>query len=138
MSNFNQKSANNLTAICQDFIIKYTHQLIWRQVDPPNKNCHECFKPTDFPLLCPLPTPAKNPQKNPELFRKRFYEMRYYFASNLVRPVYEALALACHKFVSQNRLKYGDVILSLVFQDSFSHALEIKAKHLVFRKWAFI
>jgi len=136
MSNFNQKSANNLTAICQDFIIKYTHQLIWRQVDPPNKNCHECFKPTDFPLLCPLPTPAKNPQKNPELFRKRFYEMRYYFASNLVRPVYEALALACHKFVSQNRLKYGDVILSLVFQDSFSHTLEIKAKHLVFRKWS--
>jgi len=136
MYNFNQKSADSLTKICQDFIIKYTHQVIWRQVDPPNKNCHECFKPTDFPLLCPLPTPVLSPQRDPKVFRKGLSGLRNYFSVNLVRPVYEALSLACHRFVSQNRLKYGDVILSLVLQDSFSHTLEIKAKHLVFRKWS--
>jgi len=134
--NFNQKSAESLTKISQNFILKYTHHVVWRQLDPPTKNCHECFNPTDFEMLCSLPPAAQNQEKNPRVFRKRFSDMRLYFSSNLVRPVYEALSSACHKFVFQNRLKYGDVILSLVFQDCYSQTLEMTAKHLMFRKWS--
>ena len=133
---FKQKSAESLTKICQNFILKYTHHVCWRQLDPPTRNCHECFKPTDFDMLCPLPAPAQNQEKDPKVFRHRFSVLRLYFSSNLVRPVYEALSSACHKFVFQNRLKYGDVILSLVFQDCYSQTLEMTAKHLVFRKWS--
>jgi len=134
--NFNPKSADSLTVISQNFILKYTHHVVWRQLDPPTRNSHECFNPTDFEMLCSLPLPAQTKEKDPKVFRKRFSEMRLYFSSNLVRPVYEALSSACHKFVLQNRLKYGDVILSLVFQDCYSQTLGMTAKHLMFRKWS--
>eukprot|EP00092_Neocalanus_flemingeri_P000587 GFUD01000623.1.p1 GENE.GFUD01000623.1~~GFUD01000623.1.p1 ORF type:complete len:689 (-),score=173.31 GFUD01000623.1:19-1851(-) len=86
-------------------------------------------------MCCLLPPTAQNMEKDPKVFRKKFQHLRLYFSDNLVRPVYEALSTACRKFVCENRLKYGDVILSLVFQDCFSQSLELTAKHLVFRKW---
>ena len=136
MINFNQKSAPSLTNICQNFIIKYTHHVVWRQLDPPSRNCHDCFKPADLEINCLLPTPAQNREKDPKMFRKKFKDLRHYFCDNLVRPVYVALSSACQKFVLENRLKYGDVILSLIFQDCFSKTLDLTAKHMVFRKWS--
>ena len=46
------------------------------------------------------------------------------------------MSSACATVVFQYRLKYGDVILSLIFQDCYSQTLDMTAKHLVFRKWS--
>jgi len=135
MTNFNYKNCKTLTEISHNFIIKYTHHVIWRQLDPPDKKCGGYFRPTDLEMLCHLPS-AENEKKSPKIFRKMLKEIKLYFSDNLVRPVYEALSQSCQKFVCENRLKYGDVILSLVFQDSFSQTLELTAKHMVFRKWS--
>jgi len=135
MTNFNYKSCKTLTEISQNFIIKYTHHVVWRQLDPPDKTCSGYFRPTDLEMLCHLPS-AQSEKRAPKIFRRMLKEIKLYFSDNLVRPVYEALSQSCQKFVCENRLKYGDVILSLVFQDSFSKTLELTAKHMVFKKWS--
>jgi len=136
LQTLNRKSAPSLTTCCQNFIIKYTHHVIWRRVDPPNPSTNVLFKPTSLKLPgCPLPTPSPEDQKNPRLFRDQLAELRAYFSENLVKPVYTALAAATTRFVLEHRLKCGDVLLSLVFQNSWSESLVISAKHLVYRGW---
>jgi len=130
------RSPDSLTTVCKTFIIKYTHQVLWRQIDPPGEKCHDCFKPTDFDLLCPLPSKKSQCQKDSQVFRKEFRELKLFFSRNLVRSVYDELTRDCSTFVFENRLKYGDVLLSLVFLDPFSKTLEMNAKHLVFKHWS--
>ena len=111
--------------------------MIWRQLDPPAKNCHSCFKPKNLEILCSLPPTRSSSEEDARKFRENFKAMKNFFSSSLVRPVYEALSDFCCQFVTENRLKYGDVLLSLTFQDSHSKVFEIKAKQVVFRKWSF-
>lgn len=74
-------------------------------------------------------------ERNPAVFREKFCKLRDYFSENLVRPVHEALSVQCSKFITENRLQNGDLILQLVFQDQYSKSLVIKAKHIIYRKW---
>ena len=128
------KQPNSLFGLCEEFLMKYMHHVVWRQLDPPSSDCHGCFKPTEFSLNCPLPT-RKKVVKDPKIFRKNLQEIRKYFSENLVIPVHQSLSSYCQKFVSENRLKYGDVILYLALQDSNSRSLELTAKQIIFKKW---
>ena len=110
------------------------HHVVWRQLDPPSSDCHGCFKPTEFSINCPLPI-KKKVVKDPKIFRKNLQEIRKYFSENLVIPVHQSLSSYCQKFVSENRLKYGDVIMYLALQDSNSRSLELTAKQIIFKKW---
>jgi hypothetical protein len=132
---FNHKSAPTLTSCCQDFIIRYTHHVIWRKVDPPSPTSHDCFKPADLKINCPLPKPFPKDQKDPKVFREHYSDLRAYFSDNLVRPVFDSLSAACTRFVLEHRLKNGDVLLSLVFQNQWSTSLQVTAKHVVYRSW---
>ena len=116
------KQPNSLFGLCEDFIIKYMHHVVCRQLDPPSSDCHGCFKPAEFSLNCPLPS-RKKVVKDPKIFRKNLQEIRKYFSENLVIPVHQSLSSYCQKFVSENRLKYGDVILYLALQDGNSKNL---------------
>jgi len=114
--------------------MKYMHHVVWRQLDPPSSDCHGCFKPTEFSINCSLPI-KKKVVKDPKIFRKNLQEIRKYFSENLVIPVHQSLSSYCQKFVSENRLKYGDVIMYLALQDSNSRSLELTAKQIIFKKW---
>ena len=128
------KQPNSLFGLVKDFIMKYMHHVVWRQLDPPTSDCHGCFKPTEFLINCSLPS-KKKVVKDPKIFRKNLQEVRQYFSENLVIPVHQSLSEYCQKFVSENRLKYGDVILYLALQDCNSRSLELTAKQIIFKKW---
>jgi len=130
------KTVPSLTRCCHSVILRYTHHVIWRRVDPPNPCFSLCYRPADLKMPCPLPDVVDKEQKDPELFRRQMLVLRRYFSDHLVRPVHEALAAAAVNFVFENRLKGGDVLLSLVFNDKHSRSLQISAKHIVYRKWS--
>ena len=116
-----EREVDTLTKICQTLILKYTHHIVWRRLDPPNANWPEEFKPHRFPLPNDfLPNDTQDEEKNPDRFRKNLKLVREYFSSNLVRPVYNSLSEECVKLVTNNVLKHGDIILQLVFQDELS------------------
>ena len=69
------------------------------------------------------------------MFRRNLAEIRSYLRENLVGPVHDDLAKCCQKFVSENRLKYGDVLLYLIFIDKDSTSLVMAAKQVVYKKW---
>ena len=117
-----EREVDTLTKICQTFILKYTHHIVWRRLDPPNANWPEEFKPHRFSLPNNffLPNDIREEEKNPDRFRKNLKLVREYFSSNLVRPVYNSLSEECVKLVTNNVLKHGDIILQLVFQDELS------------------
>ena len=117
-----EREVDTLTKICQTFILKYTHHIVWRRLDPPNANWPEEFKPHRFSLPNNffLPNGIREEEKNPDRFRKNLKLVREYFSSNLVRPVYNSLSEECVKLVTNNVLKHGDIILQLVFQDELS------------------
>jgi len=62
--------------------------------------------------------------------------IKSYFSENLVRPVYDKLTEKCQKFVTENLLQHGDIILQLIFQDNLSKNLSVTAKHIVYRRWS--
>ena len=127
------KNVKTLTEICQSFILKYTHHVVWRRLDPPNPQCHEEFKPYNFQMRCPLPLARDKEEKNPDLFRKNLKNIRDYFSENLVRPVYNSLTEKCVKFVTNHLLQHGDIILQMILQDELSRSLVMNAKHIVYR-----
>jgi len=135
MSSFNSKSVPSLFQISTNFIIKYTHHVIWRRLDPPPQKRNVDYDPVNLSILGMLPDINPCEQRNPAVFRAKFSELREYFTENLVRPVHEALSTQCSKFITENRLHMGDLLLQLVFQDQYSRSLEIKAKHIIYRKW---
>jgi len=135
MPSVKNKQPNSLFELCSDLVLKYMHHVVWRQLDPPRKDCHGCFKPTELDLQCSLPPRKKLVVRDPKIFRKNLAEIRKYLSSNLVIPVHQSLTNSCQKFVSENRLKYGDVVLYLAFQDKNSRALEVTAKQIIFKKW---
>ena len=135
MSNYSFKSVPSLSQIAESFIIKYTHHVVWRRLDPPNIRCHTPFKPVNIPMSCELLKIALLEEKDPTVFRENIGKVRKYFSENLVRPVYESLSAQCTKFITEHRLQNGDLILQLIFQDEYSKVLVIKAKHIVYRKW---
>merc|ERR550534_2175539 len=77
----------------------------------------------------------RGPVKDPVEFRRRMSSIRSYLSECLVRPVHDNLVRSCQKFVSENRLKYGDVLLYLIFQDQHSSFLCLTAKQVVFKRW---
>jgi len=132
-----EREVDTLTKICQTLILKYTHHIVWRRLDPPNANWPEEFKPHRFSLPNDfLPNDTQDEEKNPDRFRKNLKLVREYFSSNLVRPVYNSLSEECVKLVTNNVLKHGDIILQLVFQDELSRKLIMNAKHVVYRRWS--
>ena len=135
MPSLSHKQPESLFRLCEDFVLKYMHHVVWRQLDPPRKDCHGCFRPTEFHLQCSLPPRRRVVVKDPKTFRKNLSAIRKYLSSNLVIPVHQSLSASCHKFVSENRLKYGDVILYLAFNDQNSRSLELTAKQIIFKKW---
>ena len=77
----------------------------------------------------------RGPVKDPVEFRRKMTSIRSYFGGNLVRSVQDNLVRSCQKFVSENRLKYGDILLYLIFQDQHSTFLSLTAKQVVYKKW---
>ena len=114
---FKAKNVTSLSKQCQQFILKFTHNLVWRTLDPPAVRCTDSFKPKRFQLNCQLPSPSHGEEKNSEEFRRKLKIIKSYFSENLVRPVYDKLTEKCQKFVTENLLQYGDIILQLIFQD---------------------
>ena len=133
-ASYNYKQPLSLSGLCEDYFVKYIHHVVWRQLDPPSPKCHSCFQPTEFGISSKLP-PKRGPTKDPKLFRQKLSSIRRYIGDNLVRPVHENLSNHCHKFVSENRLRYGDVLLYLIFQDGDSTSLRLNAKQIIFKKW---
>ena len=134
MAILNHVQPPSLSAACESFIVKYMHHVVWRQLDPPPGNCHSCFKPSELPMVTALPE-RRGPVKDPLEFRRRMSSIRSYLSECLVRPVHDNLVRSCQKFVSENRLKYGDVLLYLIFQDQHSSFLCLTAKQVVFKRW---
>lgn len=134
MAILNHVQPPSLGAACESFIVRYMHHVVWRQLDPPPGNCHSCFKPSELPMVTALPE-RRGPVKDPVEFRKRMTSIRSYLSECLVRPVHDNLVRTCQKFVSENRLKYGDVLLYLIFQDQHSSSLSLTAKQVVFKRW---
>ena len=132
MPNYNQPLS--LSAACSGWVVRYLHHVVWRRLDPPPASQHSCFQPADLPLPSPLPA-RRGPAKDPSLFRRNLAEIRSYLRENLVGPVHDDLAKCCQKFVSENRLKYGDVLLYLIFIDKDSTSLVMAAKQVVYKKW---
>ena len=134
MAILNHVQPPSLGAACESFIVRYMHHVVWRQLDPPPGNCHSCFKPSELPMVTALPE-RRGPVKDPVEFRRRMTSIRSYLSEALVRPVHDNLVRTCQKFVSENRLKYGDVLLYLIFQDQHSSSLSLTAKQVVFKRW---
>ena len=127
------RNVKTLTEISQSFILKYTHHVVWRQLDPPNPRCHDEFRPHKFPMTCPLPPERLSDERSPDRFRKNLKTVRDYFSENLVRPVYSSLTEQCVKFVTCHLLQHGDIILQMILQDELSRSLVMNAKHIVYR-----
>ena len=134
--NFKSKQVSKLSKQCQQFILKFVHNIVWRDLDPPNPRCSDAFKPKVFKLDCQLPQPRLSEEKNSQEFRRKLGIIKNYFSENLVRPVYDKLTVKANKFVTENLLEYGDIILQLIFQDDLSKSLEVTAKHIVYRRWS--
>ena len=130
------RDVDSLTKICQSLILKYTHHVVWRQLDPPNTKWPDEFQPQKFAMKCQLPGVRREEEKNPDTFRHNLRLIRNYFSENLVRPVYNSLTDKCVKFVTNNLLQHGDIILQMIFQDDLSKSLVINAKHIVYRRWS--
>ena len=124
----------SLSSACESFIVRYMHHVVWRQLDPPPGNCHSCFTPSELPMVSALPG-RRGPVKDPAEFRRKMTSIRSYLGGNLVRSVQDNLVRSCQKFVSENRLKYGDILLYLIFQDQHSTFLSLTAKQVVYKKW---
>jgi len=136
-----RKSAPSLYNISQDFILKYTLQVIWRQVDPSDPSLPRYHLPRmdakSFALSCPLPRQLEDiPKSQSKEFRRRLLSLRDYFSTNLVRPLHEALAEAATTFVGEHRLRYGEILLRVAFLDNLSKSFELKAKHIIWRRWS--
>ena len=134
MAILNHVQPLSLSAACESFIVRYMHHVVWRQLDPPPETWHSCFTPTDLPMESALPK-KRGPVKDPVEFKRKLKSIRAYLGGSLVRSVHEDLVRSCQKFVSENRLKYGDVLLYLIFQDKHSTFLSLTAKQVVYKKW---
>ena len=134
MAILNHVQPLSLSAACESFIVRYMHHVVWRQLDPPPDTLHSCFTPTDLPMESALPK-KRGPVKDPVEFKRKLKSIRAYLGGSLVRSVHEDLVRSCQKFVSENRLKYGDVLLYLIFQDKHSTFLSLTAKQVVYKKW---
>jgi len=134
--NLKSKQVSKLSKQCQQFILKFVHNIVWRELDPPNPRCSDAFKPKKIPLDCQLPRPRLSEEKNSQEFRRKLGIVKNYFSENLVRPVYDKLTEKCNKFVTENLLEYGDIVLQLIFQDDLSKSLAVTAKHIVYRRWS--
>ena len=132
---YKHKQPLPLSRACEDFIVKYLHHVVWRQLDPPRRNCHSCFQPAHLPLTSLLPNKAA-PSKDPVVFRRKLASIRSYLRDNLVGPVHDNLSDYCHMFVSEHRLKYGDVLLCLILQDKQSSSMRLDVKQIMFKKWS--
>jgi len=125
-----RKDPGKLLEHCETFILRYSINVIWRQVDP-----FKWIPPNDFyNVECPMP-PKVAPVTDPVKFRQNFTNVREYFSENLIRVLHESLAKAATAFVSENKLHHGDVLLRLLFSDSHSKTFELTAKHIIWRRW---
>ena len=100
MSSYNSKSVPSLFQISTTFIIKYTHHVVWRRLDPPPQKHNAGFDPVSLPLLSSLPDINTCEEKNPTVFREKLSKVRDYFSENLVRPVHESLSSQCSKYLA--------------------------------------
>ena len=130
------KDVESLYNICQQFVLKYCHHVIWRQVDPPQSKLAAEFQPHQFTLQCQLPSVKRKEEKNAKQFRNNLATVRSYLSDALVRPIHESLSEKCVQFVTNHLLQHGDIILQLATQDQLSRSLVINAKHIVYRRWS--
>ena len=119
MTHYSSKSVPSLTQVTQSFIIKYTHHVVWRRLDLPNKKCYAGFKPVNLPISFELPGIAFCEEANPTVIREKFGKVRNYFSENLVRPVYDALSVQCtsqkmyyHRKSSAKRRFSSSIVIS--------------------------
>ena len=132
MTRYNSKSVPPLSDLASLFLVRYTHHVM-RKLDPPKSDVLSLLE-VGSPLLCNFPNKEEK-QRGPAEFRADFATLREYFSNNLVRSLHEFLAETCAKYVTENRLLIGDLLLQLVFQDHYSKVFVIKAKHIVYRRW---
>ena len=131
----NHIQPRSLSSLCEEYFIKYMHNVVWRQLDPPKNHDYDCVCQDECSLHCRhLPETRSGPTEAPE-FRENLTKLRNFLGENLVRHVHDDLAWRCGRFVNENKIKYGDVLLYLIFQDKYSTSLKLTAKHIVCRKW---
>ena len=131
----NSKSVPSLSHQAAQFLLKYTHHIVWRRLNPPRRQRDGKLRVTNIPIPCRLPE-LREPQTDPRQFRADLNQIREYFSSIIVRPVHDHLAEQCAKFVAENKLPYGDLLLQLIFQDKKSKVLSIKSLDIILRKWS--
>ena len=114
------KQPPRLSYLCEEYIVKYMHHVVWRQLDPPKNHHHDCVYLDECHLQCPkLPTRKSKPTDIKE-FRKNLSAIRTFLRDNLSRQACWDLSKFCGTFVQKNKMKYVDVLLYLIFQDKNS------------------
>ena len=129
------KQPLKLTSLCKEYIVKYMHHVVWRQLDPPKSHHHDCFYQEECKLYCGKMPARKGSPSDMKEFRRNLAEIREYLKENLPRQLHWDLSRFCGIFVEKNKLKYVDVLLYLIFQDKDSTKLELTSRHIVCRKW---
>ena len=129
------KQPTRLSTLCEEYIVKYMHHVVWRQLDPPKNHHHDCFYLEECKLYCGKMPARKGSPTDIKQFRKNLAEIRNYLKENLPRQLQWDLSRFSGIFVEKNKLKYVDVLLYLIFQDKDSTKLELTSKHIVCRRW---
>ena len=129
------KQPLKLTSLCEEYIVKYMHHVVWRQLDPPKNHHHDCYYLEECQLHCGNIPARKRKPTDIKDFRKNLVKIREYLKENLPREVHWSLSKFCGTFVEKNKLKYVDVLLYLIFQDKDSTRLELTSRHIICRQW---
>ena len=129
------KQPPRLSSLCQEYIVKYMHHVVWRQLDPPKNHHHDCIYQEECHIQCPkLPNRKSCPTSIKE-FRQNLAEIRTFLGDNLSRQACWDLSKFCGIFIQKNKMKHVDVLLYLIFQDKYSISLELTSCHIICRKW---
>ena len=129
------KQPPRLSSLCQEYIVKYMHHVVWRQLDPPKNHHHDCIYQEECHIQCPkLPNRKSCPTSIKEL-RQNLAEIRTFLGDNLSRQACWDLSKFCGIFMQKNKMKYVDVLLYLIFQDKYSTSLELTSSHIICRRW---
>ena len=68
-------------------------------------------------------------------FREQMATIRAFLQENLIRQIRWDMSRFCGEFIQKHHLKWGDIVLYLIFQDQDSTSLQLTSRHIVCRRW---
>ena len=134
----NHKQPLRLVSLCQEYWVKYMHHVVWRKLDPPKKYHRDClYDEAWFQEATRIQTRLPDHQEPTSigLFRCYLEDIRSFLEENLIRQLRWDLSQFCGDFIHKHHLKYGDILLYLIFQDKDSTCLQLISRHIVCRRW---